>query len=40
LLARPFDAGPVKSQAIENGSEVVIVDMSAGTAMVSRASMQ
>ena len=27
-------------QPIENGSEVVIVDMTAGTALVSRASMQ
>lgn len=40
LLARPFDAGPEEVQPIENGSEVVIVDMTAGTALVSRASMQ
>ena len=40
LLARPFDTGPEELQPIENGSEVVIVDMAAGTALVSRASMQ
>ena len=40
LLARPFGAEPGELQPIENGSEVVIVEMSAGTALVSRASMQ
>ena len=40
LLARPFDTGSGEPQPIENGSEVVIVDMTAGTALVSRASMQ
>lgn len=40
LLARPFDTGPGEAHPIENGSEVVIVDMTAGTALVSRASMQ
>jgi hypothetical protein len=40
LLARPFESEPGEFQPIENGSEVVIVDMSAGTALVSRASMQ
>ena len=40
LLARPFEAGPAELNPIENGSEVVIVDMTAGTALVSRASMQ
>jgi hypothetical protein len=40
LLARPFGAEPEDLQPIANGSEVVIVEMSAGTAMVSRASMQ
>jgi hypothetical protein len=39
LLARPFDGEPGAVQPIENGSEVVIVEMSAGTALVSRASM-
>ena len=40
LLARPFGAEPGELQPIENGCEVVIVEMSAGTALVSRASMQ
>lgn len=40
LLARPFDTGSGEPHPIENGSEVVIVDMTAGTALVSRASMQ
>jgi hypothetical protein len=40
LLARPFGTGSGEPAPIENGSEVVIVDMTAGTALVSRASMQ
>ena len=37
LLARPFD--PAHEPSIETGSSVVIVEMSAGTALVSRASL-
>ena len=38
LLARPFD--PAHEPAIETGSQVVIVDMDAGIALVSHASLE